>query len=57
MLFNELIKLIWKHTHSDIFLTHVLQGKKPSIQQKLTHVETFENKVRIFVIQKFVTIF
>jgi hypothetical protein len=53
MLFIELIKLIWKYTHLDIFLTHMLQGKKSSIQQKLTHIETFENKVKNFLIQNF----
>jgi hypothetical protein len=48
MLFNELIKFIWKYTQLDIYLTHLLQGKKWAIQQKFTHVETFENKVKIF---------
>jgi hypothetical protein len=56
-LVSELIKLIWKYTHLDIFLTYILQGKKSSIQQKMTHVETFENKVQILVIQKSITIF
>jgi hypothetical protein len=44
-LINELIKFIWKYAHLDTFLTYILQGKKSSIQQKMTHVETFENKV------------
>ncbi len=57
MLFTKLIKFIWKYTHLDIFLTHMLQGKKWSIQEKLTNVETFENKIKKFVIQKFITIF
>jgi hypothetical protein len=56
-LVNELIKFIWKYIHLNIFLTYILQGKKSSIQQKMTHVETFENKVHILVIQKFITIF
>jgi len=56
-LVNELIKLIWKYTHLDIFLTCILQGNKLSIQQKMTHVETFENKVQILVIQKSINIF
>ncbi len=34
-----------KKNHLDIFLTYILQGKNSSIQQKMTHVETCENKV------------
>jgi hypothetical protein len=56
-LINELIKFIWKYAHLDTFLTYILQGKKSSIQQKMTHVETFENKVQISIIQKSITIF
>jgi hypothetical protein len=54
---NKLIKFIWKYTHLYMFLTYILQGKKSSIQQKMTHVKTFENKVQILVIQKSITIF
>jgi hypothetical protein len=54
-LVNELIKLILKYTRLDIFLTYILQGKKSSIQQKMTHVKTFEYKVQILVIQKLIT--
>jgi hypothetical protein len=54
---NEIIKFIWKYTYLDIFLTYILQEKKSSIQQKLTHVETFENNVQILVIQKSIIIF
>jgi hypothetical protein len=56
-LVNELIKFIWTYIHLDILLIYILQGKTPSIQQKMTHVETFENKVQILVIQKSITIF
>jgi len=56
-LVNELIKFIWKYTHLDIFLTYILLRKKSSIQQKMTHVKTFEYKVQILVIQKFITMF
>jgi hypothetical protein len=44
-LVNELIKFIQKNSHLDIFLTFILQGKKSSIQQKMTHVESCEKKV------------
>jgi hypothetical protein len=44
-LVNELIIFVWQYTHLNIFLTYILQGKKSSIQQEMTHVETFENKV------------
>jgi hypothetical protein len=53
---NELIKFIWKYKHLDFFLTHILRGKKSSIQQKVTHVKTFENNVQILVIQKSIPI-
>jgi len=53
---DELIKFIWKYIHLDIFLTYILQGKS-SIQLKMTHVKTFENKVQILVIQKSIIIF
>jgi hypothetical protein len=43
-LVNEVIKFIWKYTHLNSFFTHILQGKKSSIQQKKTHIETFDNK-------------
>jgi len=56
-LVNEIIKSIWKYIHLDIFLTYILQGKKSSIQCKMTHVETFEIKVQISIIQKSITIF
>jgi hypothetical protein len=56
-LVDELIKFIWKYTHLNIFVTYILQGKKSSIQQKMTHVETFENKVQFLIIQKSITIF
>ncbi len=56
-LVNELIKFIWKYTYLDIFFIYILLGKKLSIQQQMTHVETFENKVQILVIQKSITIF
>jgi hypothetical protein len=56
-LVNELIKFLWKYIHLDIFLTYILQGKKSSIQQKMTHVKTFEDKVKILVIQKSIIIF
>jgi hypothetical protein len=56
-LVNELIKFTWKYTHLGIFFTYILQVKKSSIQQKMTHVETFENKVQVLVIQKSINIF
>jgi hypothetical protein len=56
-LVNELIKFIWKYTYLDIFFIYILQGKKSSIQQKVTHVIFFENKVQIWVIQKSIIIF
>jgi hypothetical protein len=56
-LVNELIKFIWKYTHLNIFFIYILQGKQLSIQQKVTHVKTFENKVQIWVIQKSIIIF
>jgi hypothetical protein len=56
-LVDEIIKFIWKYTHLDIFLTYILQAKKSSMLQKMTHVETFENKVQISIIQKFIIIF
>jgi hypothetical protein len=44
-LVNELIKFIWKYTHlKKNFFIYILQGKQSSIQQKVTHVKTFENK-------------
>jgi len=51
------MKFLWKYIHLNIFLTYILQGKKSSIQQKMTHVETFENEVKILVIQKSIIIF
>jgi hypothetical protein len=56
-LVNKLIKFIGKYTQLNIFLTYILQGKKSSIQQKMTYVKTFENKVQILIVQKSITIF
>jgi len=44
---NQLIKFIWKATHLKNSLTYMLGGKKISIQQKMTKIGTFENKVQI----------
>jgi len=54
---NELIKLYENIPTHTSFWHKFLQGIKSSIQQKMTHVKTSENKVQILVIQKFVTIF
>jgi hypothetical protein len=43
-LVNELIKFIWKYTHLDIFFIYILQGKKSSIQQKVTNVKNTKNE-------------
>jgi hypothetical protein len=56
-LVDELIKFIWKCTHLNIVLTYNLQAKKSSIQPKMTHIKTFENKIQILVIEKSITIF
>jgi len=56
-LVNELIRFMWKYTQLETFFTYILQGKKSSIWQKMTHEEIFENKVQILVIQKSITIF
>jgi hypothetical protein len=54
---NEVIEFIWKYLNLDIFFTYILQGKESSIQQKMTHVKTFENNVQILFAQKSITIF
>jgi len=52
-LVNEVIKFIWKYTHLDIFLTYI---KNHQSNKKKTHIETFENKGQILVIQKSIII-
>jgi len=46
VMINQLIKSIWKVTHVENSLTYMLGGKI-SIQQKMTKIGTFENKVQI----------
>jgi hypothetical protein len=44
---NQWIKSIWKVTHLKNSLLYML-GKKISIQQKMTKIETFENMAQIW---------
>jgi hypothetical protein len=44
---NQLIKSIWKAAHLENCLTYMLGGKTYLIQQKMTKIGTFENKVHI----------
>jgi hypothetical protein len=44
---NQSIKSIWKVAHLKSFLAYMLRGKKITIQQKMTKIGTFENKVQI----------
>jgi hypothetical protein len=43
---NQLIKSIWKTAHLKNILSYMLGGKI-SIQQEMTKIGTFENKVQI----------
>jgi hypothetical protein len=44
---NQLLKSIWKVSHLENSSTYILGGGEISIQQKMTKIGTFENKVQI----------
>ncbi len=46
LMINQLIKSIQKVSYLKFFIIHV-RGKKISIQQKMTKIETFENMAQI----------
>jgi hypothetical protein len=48
---NQLIKSIWKNFHfKNFFIIHVT-GKKLSVQQKMTKIGSFENKVQMWLFE------
>jgi hypothetical protein len=48
VMINQFINFIWKVDHQENSLTYMLRGGGISIQQKMTKIGTFENKVQMW---------